>query len=267
MRFAYNRAPELVYWWLDGYADFDDAQKPRVRRAIGDWFAWHRRTQLTDYADLLARGEAEALADTTPERACQWWGDLNQRVDAAAERMVVPAADLLLTLTPEQIAHIERRYAHFNDDFRDDYLQPDPADRERATEKRTVERAEMLYGRLDARQRALIRQMLAESPFDPELWFAERRYRQQEALQMMRQIVNEHASREEAQVLLRSYFAHMKQSPREAYRAYADQLARFNCGFAARLHNQTTTAQRQTAARKLRGWEGDLRALAAEAGS
>src|SRR5580765_4822032 len=35
LRIGYGAAPDLVYWWLDGYVDFDDTQTPRVREAIG----------------------------------------------------------------------------------------------------------------------------------------------------------------------------------------------------------------------------------------
>ncbi len=266
VRFGYNRAPDLAYWWLDGYADFNAAQKPQVRSAIAGWFAWHRRTQLTDYADLLARAEVEAAADTTPERACQWWADVGQRVDAVTDQVVLRAADVILTLTPAQIARIEKRYAKFNDDFRDDYLQPDLAERQREAQDRTVERTEMLYGRLDKPQRALIAEMLAASPFDPELWFSERQRRQQEALALLRKLVAEGAGHDQAEAALRGYFLHMKQSPNETYRRYADRLTQFNCGFTARLHNAMHPAQRQTAVGKLKGWEGDLRALAADAG-
>ena len=31
VKLAYNNLPELSYWWLDGYLDFDGAQTPRVR--------------------------------------------------------------------------------------------------------------------------------------------------------------------------------------------------------------------------------------------
>ncbi len=267
VRFAYNRAPDVAYWWLDGYADFDDAQKPQVRAALAGWFDWHRRTQLPDYARLLARAETEVLADTTPARACQWWAEAVASTDAAAEHTMAPAARLMLTLTPAQIDHIEARYAKFNDDFRDDYLQPDPARRRSETQKRTVERAEMLYGRLDKAQQALVAEMLAESPFDPELWFSERQRRQQEMLQTMRRLTAEAATREQAEAALRSYFEHMKQSPRDAYRLYAERLTQYNCTFTARLHNSMSTAQRQAALKKLKGWEVDLRALAAEAGA
>ena len=40
--------------------------------------------------------------------------------------------------------------------------------------KRTIERAEMLYGRLDGAQRKWVAEEVATSPFDPQLWLDER---------------------------------------------------------------------------------------------
>ncbi len=124
----------------------------------------------------------------------------------------------------------------------------------------------MLYGRLDDAQRERIDEGLKRSPFDPELWLAERRARQQEALQGLRRLqTTEGAGREQAQAVLRSYVERLERSPREPYRRYAERLADFNCTFAAALHNATSPAQRKVAAGRLAGWEGDLRALAGAA--
>ena len=54
-------------------------------------------------------------------------------------------------------------------------------------------------------------------------------------------------------------------SPREAYRRYSERLTDYVCTAAAAIHNATTPAQRQAGAARLKGWEGDLRALAAQA--
>jgi hypothetical protein len=43
------------------------------------------------------------------------------------------------------------------------------------------------------------------------------------------------------------------------------KLTQYNCGFAAQIHNATTVDQRQKARERLKGWEEDLRALAAPA--
>ena len=263
LRIGYGTAPDLAYWWLDRYIDFNDAQTPRVREAIRQWFAWHRRTQLPDYAAQLARARLDVLADTTPARVCEWQGELVKRAHVAFDRIAPAAAEVMLTVTPEQIRYLDQRYAKFNDEFRDDYLQPDRAKRAEENLKRTVDRAETLYGRLEDAQRARITEGLARSPFDADVWFAERRQRQLDALQLLRKLTTESASREQALAALNGYVERLERSPREPYRRYAERLAEFNCAFAAGLHNTTTPAQRRTAANKLAGWEGDLRAIAA----
>lgn len=263
IRFGYNQAPDLLFWWLDGYADFDDAQSLRVRESLAQWFAWHRRTQLPDYANLLARAQADLLTDTTPDRTCRWWAELRQRGDLAAEQALPYAADLMPTLKPAQIQHVERRYARINDEFRDDFLDKDPARRQERAVARTVERAEFLYGSLEESQRALVARLVAASPFDAEAWYAERLQRQQEALQMLRRLSSENPSRDSALATLRAYGERMARSPREPYRRYQERLEAYNCSFAASLHNTTTPAQRQAAVARLKGWETDFRALSA----
>ena len=263
IRFGYNQAPELLFWWLDGYADFDDAQSVRVREGLAQWFTWHRRTQLPDYASLLARAQADVLADTSPDRACRWWTELRQRGDLAAEQALPYAAELIPTLKPAQIQHVERRYARINEEFRDDYLDKDLVQRQERAVRRTVERAEFLYGTLDEPQRALVARLVAASPFDAEAWYAERLQRQQEALQLLRRLSSENASRDGALATLRAYGERMARSPRESYRRYQERLETYNCSFAASLHNMTTPTQRQAAVARLKGWEADFRALSA----
>ena len=264
LRLAYNQAPNFVYWWFDAYADFDDAQTHAARGAIDAWFDWHRRTQLADYAGLLARAADEARQDTTPERTCQWWREIRDRADLAIDRALPGVATVAATLSPEQLRHVDHHVEKSNAKFRDDYLDGDRAERLRKVVQRTVERAETVYGPLGDAQRDAIAQRLAASPFDPELWYAERQARQRDARVLLARIANDGMSREQATGALRAWVAMANRSPREAYRRYFEQLEQFNCRFVATLHNAATPSQRQHAADKLRGWEADLRTLAAD---
>lgn len=265
LRIAYGTAPDLVYWWADGYVDFTSDQTPRVREAVKQWFAWHRGTQLPEYAALLARAQVEIIADATPARVCEWQSEIFKRAHIAFDRIAPATAELLLTSTEQQLRYLERRYLKSNDKFRDEYLQTDPRKRVEVTLKRAVDRIESLYGDLDDSQVAFVAEALARSPFDPELWLDERKLRQQFALQMMHRLGSDGASKEQAQVALRAYVEQLERSPRPEYRRYSEKLAAFNCNFAARLHNVTRPDQRRFAARKLDGWAGDLRALASTA--
>ena len=263
VRLAYVPAPTLAYWWLDGYADFNDAQAPQVHAAIDRWFAWQRRTQLPAYADWLARLQTEVLADTTPDRVCAQWSEVRQRLEPLFEQALPDLAELAVSLTPQQVQHIARKQETSNQSFRDDYLDSDLTRRQQAALKRTRDRAETLYGTLNTAQADLLRRGLARSTFDPEAWAAERKLSQQEVLQRLTTLVASKPDRQSAQAVVRDLWQRMLRSPREDYRRYADRLTQSNCALYAELHNATTAVQRQAAARKVQGWESDLRALAA----
>lgn len=262
LRLAYSQAPDLAYWWLDGYFDFNDQQAPLARASLVDWFAWHRSTQLEAYAAMLARLQRQVQADATPEQACRWWDELRDHAATAYGQGVPALAELVRTLKPEQITHIEKRYHKADEDFKADFMQATPAERLAASVKRTVSRAETLYGSLDEPQRALVARGLAASPFDAQRWLAERQARQREIVQTLRGLVADGADAARTQAALRVFAVHAATSPRPDYRSYNSRLTTYNCDFAARLHNTTTPEQRRRAVDKLKGWEDDLRALA-----
>jgi len=266
MRLAYNQAPDLGYWWLDKYIDFNDEQTPRVRDAITAWFRWNRSTQLPDYARWLDKLAGDLQQPVAAAQVCRWTDEVESRMFVGLDQALPALAETALSLKPEQLKHIEKRYAKVNDDYADDYLQPDPQDRVKATMKRTMERAEMLYGDLDDAQTAQVKRAMAASPFDPELWLAERKARQQDVLQTLRKLLAERPPQAQAQAALRAIAERVQHSPRENFRSYQEKLTRYNCEFAAQLHNTTNGEQRQYAAKKLKGWAGDFRALAADSG-
>jgi hypothetical protein len=265
VRFGYSQGPELAYWWFDRYLDFPEEQSPAVRDALADWFAWHRRTQLPDYAVQLERMRGELRADATPQQMCRWYGELRQRSDLAIEQALPMLAEMLRAMTPAQLAYLNRQYAKRNREFREEFLQDDGQERMEASIKRAVERFENLYGRLDAPQRDAIAKAVQASPFDAERWAQERESRQRDVVQTAMRLHAERASPAQAVAQVRGLAQRWQRSPDPAYRAYADRLTQYNCAFAATVHNATTAAQREAAARRMRGWAEDARSLAASA--
>ena len=261
LRLAYGQASELAYWWLDGYVDFDDAQKPRVRAALRETLDWHRRTQLADVVALLQRARTEVLEPVTAPQVCAWFDDVTQRADAAFEHALPAMAELVPTLSAAQIEHLERKYAKNEEKFADEYLQPDPARRLKAAVARSVDNAETLYGSLDRAQRERIAAELAQSPSDPQRAAIERRRLHRDIVDTLRRLTTEAATPAQVQVALRAIVQRARVSPDEDRRAYQQRVVQFNCAFAARFHNITRPDQRQTAAKKLKGWEDDLRSL------
>jgi hypothetical protein len=266
LRLGYGQADAFAFRWLDGYADFDDAQSLRVREGLNGWFGWHRRTQLPDYADLLSRIEPEVRRDTTAERVCEWWSQVRERIDRGLDAAVPTFVELAPTLRREQLEHIERRYAKANAEYREEFLNPDPRRRLVATAKRVAGRAEWLYGDLDDAQRTRIAEWVQESPFDPVAAYEERLRRQEEGLALLRRLGSAPLARETAAREVREWLGSFDRSPRLPHRLRTERLVRHNCALAAALHNSTSPAQREAASKRLRDWAADFRALAAEGG-
>jgi hypothetical protein len=261
LRLAYNNGPTLSWWWLDGYGDFTREQAPAIRQALDRLFAWHRQTQLPEVATFLAAAQADVIAPTTPEAACAWQDRAQALLAPVTERGIQEAADVLPLLGPQQLAHIEQRQAKARDEMRDEFLQPDPEDRLEASIDRAMERAERLYGRLDAPQRTVVAEGVKASPFDAVLWLRERERRQRDLLQVLRRLRTEGADRDTRVSALRALAERGDRSPVPAYRDYQARLRTYNCALAARLHNATTPEQRENARQTLQGWRDDVRAL------
>ncbi len=267
LRLGYSNGPQLAWWWLDAYVDFSRDQSPRARQALDRWFDWHRSTQLTAYAQLLAQAQVQVMEPLTVESACRWQARGLQALDPAIRRGAEDFAELVPGLGAAQFKQLEQRYAKGNDSMREDYLQPNPQERQTATAKRTLERAEGIYGDLNETQKRLVVAGLSASPFNPELWLQERLRRQRDTLQTLRKLVADKAGREERAAALRALAKRTEESPDPHYRDYQRRLTEFNCGLVAQLHNTTTTAQRQRARSTFKGWEDDLRWLVANPSS
>jgi hypothetical protein len=261
MRIAYNHAPDLVYWKLDSYADFDNEQKVKVKQAIAQWMRWHRTTQLPDYVTLMATHRHDLQGTVTPAQVCSLFERGRERVQRGWIQVLPSVADIALTLKPTQLDRIEKRYAKANEEVRKDHLQESPEERHKMIVKRTMSSAEKLYGDLGPAQRAVIEAGVADSPHDPDRWFAEREARQRDTITVTRRLIAEHASREQALTAYKQLVAELRQSPDPAYAALEQRVRDYNCSFWAAIHNSTTPAQRRHAAERLERWATDFQLL------
>lgn len=261
LRLAYGQATWLSTWWLDRYADFNDLQKPRVQAAVDQWFAWHRHRHLADDAALLEKAADEALKDATATQACRWVATYERKRDLYLAQIATAVAELAPQLDAGHLTRIEARLAKVNQTWREEQLQPDPAEQAKAAVDRVVDRAEMLYGRLDAAQRQFVKQSLQQSPWDPARWYAERLKDQQALLGLLRRLARPELTAEDRLAQARTTLLELVQPSDEAQRQFREQLLQYQCQFAADLHNRTTAAQRRHAGERLQGWGRDLRSF------
>lgn len=264
LKLGYNNVQDIAYWWLDGYLDFDDAQSVRVRDDLARLHQWHRTVELPKLAQLLSRLEQQAAGDITPAQACEVITAVQERADALARQAEPAVVALARSVSPEQLRHLESRYARNDAQWRADWIQISPAERRDKRLKLVVERSEMIYGRLEEPQRTALRAQLDASAFDVQRVFVERQRRQQDALDTLRRVNAPGVTAEQARDWMRAYLERAQRSPDAGYRAYQQAMLQEGCRLFAAGHNASTPAQREVAVQRLRAYQRDLRELSTQ---
>ena len=264
IKLAYNQAPELAYWYLDGYVDFSTEQSVQVKDELKKLQTWHRQTQLPIYIDTLQKLQQKIPLDVNAQDACSILLDIRRKFVVLSDQAQLTVVGMMDTLTPSQLDVMARKFEKGNADFRKDYLQTAKPANQGKRYKQAVSRAEMLYGRLDDKQLAMVALQVEKSRFDANLAYAERQRRQQDTLQTFRTMLKNPAATEQKKLAVRSLFERSFISPNPNYAEYFDVLTKEGCKNFADLHNATTLGQRRKAVENLMGYEQDMRILSAQ---
>ncbi len=268
IKLAYNQAPELLYWYFDAYADFNDAQSAQLKADLSRLHAWHRQTQLPGYIELLRGAQRQVQGTISPAQACETFSDARRQLLAVYERAEPSVAMLAASFDAGQLLRMERRFAKDNAQYRDDFLDGTP-DAVRARRlKKALSRAETLYGRLDDSQTALLQRLIERSGFDAARSYAERLRRQRDALDTFRALAAAPVADRvgTAAQAVKGLVERSIASPDMSYRNYSETLTTEGCQSFSELHSATSAAQRARAAAVLGGYEKDLAALAGQNG-
>lgn len=263
IKLAYNNLPELSYWWLDAYLDFDGSQTPKVRDELAQLLSWHRQNELPRVLGVLQEARTLAPRDVSAAQACRMADQIRERLLAVTERAEPAGTELALSLTDAQLQQLERKYAKNNAEYRKEWLDRSPAEVQEKRYEKFLDRLEDFYGRLTPEQRELVRQQVAQSVFDPRLAGAERRQRQQEALALLRGFNATKPPPAEARAAIHAYVMRIADPPPGPWRDHQQALLQEGCRNLAALHNATSASQREQAVRRLQAYQDDLRQLVA----
>ena len=264
LRLGYANGDTFVYWWLDGYVDFTEEQKPWVKAHIDGLFDWHRKTQLRDYAQLLSHIQGRLQTNATPADIQDDFTVMRKRAAQTLEKAVPELTDLALSLQPHQIAHLEKKFAANNDKYRKEYLQGTLDDRQRLRFKKVMKQAEYWFGNFSPEQEAQIRAASDARPLNYDIWMAERQRRQQEMIRMLRKIQAEKPTREAVSQMVRDFVSRSLDNFTYAeHKAFFDASTDGMAKMVAVIMNVATPAQKAHASKRLQKWIEDCNALAA----
>jgi hypothetical protein len=264
IKIAYNQAPDLTYWWLDSYLDFNGQQTPKVRDEINKLFAWHRANQLPKVAALLQKTQAQLPGPVSPEQTCAVFDEVRGLYEAIIDKGLPAVTELATSLDTEQLQHLERKYQKNNDEYVRDYITGKPDERDAKRLRQAVQRSEMIYGKLDDAQIAAIQRAIQKSSFNAVLGLKERQRRQKDAIDTLAKLSREKPNPQQVQAALRAYLERSTKSPDLVYRAYSEKMVKESCDSFAGVHATTSAEQRANAVITLKSYEADMRLLAAQ---
>jgi hypothetical protein len=267
IRLGYNNADTLALYSLDSYFDLDDAQETLARERVRALIAWHRRTQLADYVQLIEETQSRLDRPVSAQDVLAVQSQMTERMQLLGRQAAPDLAKLARTLTPDQLAHFSNKMAKDNAKFRREQVSLRDAPGDAASEariKRNLERARNWLGPLTREQEQLLREASTREPGADARWLAERERRQRVLLGVLERIRSEQLGAEQGGVLLRAYFEELQTPADPALRETVLRMRERNAQLIAQLLNSATPQQKALLAKKLRGYSNDFTVLASE---
>ncbi|HAT31353.1 MAG TPA: hypothetical protein DCW29_11035 [Janthinobacterium sp.] len=266
LRLSYNHGETLLYWWLNAYVDVASDQKDWVKKDLDNLFAWHRKTQLKDYVQVLAGAQKQLQGNVSAADLLADYADVKKRSEALLVKMQPELAELARALRPEQIAQLEKKFASNNDDYRKKFLRGDVEKRQKVRYQKSMEQFELWFGNFSSEQEALIRKASDARPLDNQIWLDERMRRQKNILTLVKKVQQEKLGKDATVTLIHKLiedtFDRMEHSERKSFfDAYDLGTAQMVAG----VIKMATPAQKAHVNKRMQGWIDDFNSLAAEA--
>lgn len=258
VQFTYNQADTLISWRADAYFDFEPQQKDEFHRRIDRLLTWHRREQLPDYSRFVHTA-VERARDRIARDDIVWFLDgFKQRYRAIVNRGINDAAEMLATLSAEQLRALQKQWAKDNRRFVDTHDLDAGIDRQkRARLKRMLSQVSDWTGSLTRPQEQRIEQMLDAIPLMEHLRLQDRMRRQQEFMELLKL----RAQRQEFQAKLHAWLLEWERGRAPEYERVIAEVFERRVEFYLALEKLLTPAQRDHAIKRLHGFGDDFKAL------
>ncbi len=262
VRVVYNQADNILLWMAHDYFEFDPLQRHDFNTRLAPLLAWHRHEQLPEYSRFLDEMRRRAERPVTLDDALWLTEGAKARFRLMAAKGAPDAAELLASVTPDNIKALQRQFDKVNRKFTREYqLNGSAEDRRRARLDRTLKRIRDWSGPLTPAQEARISAVNDTIPYTDHLRQQDRQRRQKEFLALL----NTRGNKAEFTRTLRTWL-----SDWEAGRP-AEIQAALNDGYDRRIalyievQHSLSAQQRAHMQQQFKGYIEDLNALAAKA--
>lgn len=261
IRIGYEQADHLLAWMADDYFDLDPAQKQDFGGRIGRLLKWHRHEQLPDYVRFLSEAKQRGQRALTRDDAVWLVEGAKTRFRMLAEHGAADAAEMLATLTPDNIRALEKQFGKVNQKYLREYkVNGTPEERKRARLQRTLKQVRDWAGPLTHAQEDRIAALNNAIPNADPLRHQDRLRRQKEFLTLLEQ--RHDKARFAPQ--LRVWLANWEHGRAPDYEKALTDIYDKRIALYLEVERMLTPQQRQHWLQKLQGYIDDLQALTAQ---
>lgn len=259
LRVGYGHFDSVAAWMAHDYFDLNADQRDLFAQRFDRLHSWHRQTQLPEYAQFL--GEVQSRAKRGLRESDMLWvvDGLKQRYARIAVRGAADAAELLATLTPEQIESFRQQVDKDNKKFlREHRINDGEAERRKVVRERSLSQLRDWVGSLSDAQQTKINTLLQTMPLIDRLRHEDRLRRQREffALLEMRG-----GDRTAFTTRLRDWLVNWEAGRSAEQMRLFDESWKKRAGFYAAVDHLLTQAQRQHLLHRLQDYIDDFREL------
>ncbi|WP_375192970.1 DUF6279 family lipoprotein [Marinobacter sp.] len=250
-KLAYRYADWGIVWWVEDYISLTDQQRQRLNADLENLRQWHCSAELPRYQDWLGELQTD-VAEGVPSRSAvvRHQERLFGFVAPTLERTTPVAANLLESLSDEQVRELARNMERGQREREEEYLADTRSATAEARADRTTERVERWLGTLNAEQRQIVEDWSENRGAQTEIWLEGRRNWQQALLTLL-----EERNQPDFRERLRQLIVNSEQARGQAYQA---MMAESRAAMAGLIHDliragdTTTLAHLQDRATELK---------------
>lgn len=161
-QFAYNNLDWLIHWYLDDYIDLNKVQKQTFDGQFAQWMQWHRTEELAKYQQHLEEIKGLLKQDSMTQQQVSAQFDLGrQHWERLRTHLVPELSQLALLLNEQQVIELFDSLEERNVEQEEERLEMTQEEMLVSFEENFEDDLKEYFGRLTSKQKALIKETVA----------------------------------------------------------------------------------------------------------
>ena len=258
LRLGYPQADVILGWRANTYFDLDADQRREFSTRLERLLVWHRYEQLPEYAAFLTTAVGKAEPGLKHEDVAWFIEGFRSRYRTIVNRGAADAADILATLTPEQIANLQKQFEKDNRKFVNERdLDEGVEKRKRTRLKRMINQIEDWTGNLTNEQELKVAALLDPIPLIEHLRHQDRMRRQHEFVELLKT----RRAQPDFPARLQQWLLAWEHGRAAEYARLSDEVIERRIQFFMGVEKLLTREQRQHTLARLQKFATDCKAL------